>query len=986
MTGYLNKMGLLSAVLVSASMTLAVENPIATPLDGAMVRYNGTHYAMHGRTNGHMVASDSLMEWSSPSPVLEDGAAGPYELIYRNGLFCLYVEGRGIAISSDPLTPFSDVRKAGLSGEEMRLYQDASGVMFSVNRRAGSKKEGEIWLQRYSRPWKTYSKPRQLLDGRRGMWDSLDSADLGQPEVIGYRGNYYLLYAANNASPRTGLREIGVAMNENPLKLENTDKISDPVLTRNADRLSRTYEVILQSGEYAPWRGRHTTIPPEGEWTLPNYKYSKWRSGDGGYGSPNEINGAQLHACRTKWEDDDQIWVRREFDLKKGIPETPVLNIRHEGAVQVFINGKKIYEATKSLVSYSNFNITEASEGVFREENNVIAVQARVPEGAPIRFLDFGLLDAGDAEVESTVYGVNNPRIITGPNGFEKWVVYQAWWNGLYGTGLDRVFFYDQELVIDGPTTEKTPGYHPPPAQPTIRDMFPEDEGIEWAERWGFDGGKWMPFEGAMRQSEARGTAKAYLKCEPRMNYLYETGIRFPKTGKGSVGVVAWSDGEFDLIISINPSQKTWSYHVEPGSLAPKKYKLPPAFNFLDQPPGMKDMDNPMHQLRVTKNGGYFGVELNGIDLLPGKPIMTKMTAPGVPGFYCKNSAAEFDGVVYTIGWDEHNQYVTGWGAAADGTPSGGDWRQDRDLGIEQRSHSEIGRAFKGDLLDQYEFTLNVQLDRIEEGKERLYGVFPVFADRDNYLKAMIDTRARELVVSGKLNGREIKPVQRGLRTDVVHRHLYDKSTSYRDVTSWVYELRSESIISGMDIRWLEGEFEHLRQDFLIPADDMVVKYARLERNRKPNLWDDGHFNDADEPKPRQQLAGVHNPITIRPEEGNYVGFGFYIGGSVVVDSRTGRYLRDYTSGERLGANEEISDDSSESDTMSRPQETVITLDVESSYFFRCVKLNDRVIIELNGRPMVTIEESWPDSQVGVVTEGQPAFFNGITLMHLPPE
>jgi len=59
-------------------------------------------------------------------------------------------------------------------------------------------------------------------------------------------------------------------------------------------------------------------------------------------------------------------------------------------------------------------------------------------------------------------------------------------------------------------------------------------------------------------------------------------------------------------------------------------------------------------------------------------------------------------------------------------------------------------------------------------------------------------------------------------------------------------------------------------------------------------------------------------------------------------------------------------------------------VEVESSYFFRCVKLADRVVIELNGRPMAVVEGNWPASQVGLVTEGQPCFFNGITLYHIP--
>ena len=964
---------------------LAVDNPLAVPLDGAMVRHNGFYYGMDARTNGQMLVSADLIHWDSPTAVLPENVPGPYELIYRNGFFYLFAQGRGFGISVDPLTPFSKVWKAGLSGEEMRLYQDGSGALFSVNRRVGSKKEGEIWLQGYGAPWKTVGNPKELLDGRRGRWDSLDSAALGEPDLFHYRGNYYLLYAANHPSPRTGLREIGVAMNENPLRLSNVDKLNDPVLTRNADRLSRTYLTILPTGEYAKWRGRYTTKAPEKGWTRPEFKLSGWRTGDGGYGYPFEIGDAQLHACRTKWTS-EQIWVRREFDLPRGIPETPILNLRHEGAVQVFINGKKVYESTTPSVAYSNFDLSESAKGVFREEDNVMAVRARVPKEAPIQFLDFGLYDAEEEPIEPTVYGLNAPRLITGPNGFETWLTYRAWWNGTSGTGLDRVFFFDDELVIDGPTTQATPGYHPPPAKPTFSDLFPDHETLEWAERWTFDGGKWASTNGVMHQQKSDGTAKAYLKRAPAKNYLFEAGLRFAADGKGEVGVVAWSDGEQDLVVSINPAKGTWAYSFEPGNLHPKQFKLPKAFKVVEKPTGVKTAVNPLHQLKIQKNGGYFDVSLNGINLRPSKPIITSCFEAGVPGFYCKNAAAEFDGVTYTVGWDEHDEFITGWGAAADGTPSAGDWAHEPEYGLLQHSHSEVGRAFKGDLLDQYEFTANVQTKELEEGKERLYGVFPVFIDQDNYLKAMIDTRARELVVTGKCEGRELKPIRESLNVQVVHRHLYDKTTAYRDITSWVYGLRSESVISGLDIRWLEGEYDHLRQEFFVPSDDMLVGYAKLQRGRKPNLWDDGRFYDADEPKPVQQRGGIHNRVSIRPVVGNYVGFGLYISSAIVIDSRSGRFLRDYTPGESLGDHEEVADGSSETDTMSRPQETVVSLEVESSYFFRCVKLADRVIIELNGRPMVMVEESWPAAQVGLVTEGQPCFYNGVTLMHLPAD
>ncbi len=974
------------AGVLFGSSCFALNNPLSVPLEGSMVRYNGAYYAMSAEGSGRMMTSENLVDWSEPVQVLPESVPGPYELAYRNGLFYLYAEGRGLAVSDAPLQPFSKLLRTGISGRQMRLFQDDSGALFSVNRRAGGEGEGEIWLQRYAVPWKTYGKPGLVLDGRRGVWDSIDSSDLGEPDIFAYRGNYYLLYAANHPGPRAGHREVGAAVNENPLRLSNTDKLNDPVLKRNADRLSYHYKTLLPSGEFAPWRARYTTRVPEGDWTAVEYAYSKWRTGEGGFGWPNEIDGAELHSCRTRWDEGDSLWVRREFDLRQGLPKTPVLNIRHEGSVQVFVNGKKVYESAEPAPAYSNIDLTEACEGILREEENVIAVQARVSKEAAYRFLDFGLLDAGELPVEPTVYGLSSPRLVEGPNGFEKWMTYDAWWNGRPGSGLDRVFFYGKELVVDGPTTAASPGYHPAPVPPTFSDSFPAGESVEWAERWDFSGGQWVSAEGALRQRAQQGTAKAFLKQPPRENYLFETGIRFPENGRGSVGVVAWSDGEKDLVVSISPSAKSWSYHIQPGPVVPKKYKLPPAFKVLETPPGAPEAASPLHTLRIVKNGGSFGIELDGINLLPGKPLQTKLIGPGVPGLYTSGSAAEFDGVIYTVGWDEYDEYITGWGAAYDGTPPGGDWELDRDLALAQRSHSQVGRVFKGDLLEQYEFTVNAQLEGLEEGDDRAYGIFPVFTDPENYLKAMIDTQARELVISGQLGGQLIKPVHRSLETKVVHRHLYDKSTAYRDITSWVYELRSESVISGFEVRWLEGAYDYLEQEFFVPPDEMTVKYARLQRGSKPQLWEDGRFYDADEPSPSLPKPGVFNPVKIRPEPGNYIGFGFTTDRRVVVSKSTGKYLRPYSSGETLGSDEKLSSYTSESDTMSRPQEMVIALDVESSYFFRCVKLRDRVIIELNGRPMAEIEGRWPASQVGLITDGQPAFYNGMMLYEIPAE
>ena len=948
----INRAFISGLALFIAVATQAVDNPLSVALDGSVVRFNGAYYGLGLETNGTLWASDNLVDWRLAGSVLDGVADKPCELFSRNGLVHLYVQGQGYAAAVHPSGPFSELVKSVPKGEDLRLFQDETGVLFVVSR-LGSKREGGIWIQPLAAPWKPAARPKQLLDGRQGKWDSLDNANLGQPEMLNYRGNYYLLYAANHPGPRTGLREIGVAMNENPLRFDNPDKLADPLMLRNTERLARSYKELLPSGEYNGWKARYRLNQPAPDWMNADFKERGWRTGTGGFGNPLMEGKVQIQTLRTEWES-GSIWIRRTFDLPAGNPKTPILHIRHEGAVVVSLNGKSIFVSSNSVPAYINVDISDAARGAFLPEGNVLAVRAAAQTNAVFRAIDFGLFDAGDAPVEPTIYGLDAPRIIEGPNGFERWLAYRAYWNSVPGTGLDRIFFFGDEMVVDGPTTASTPGYHPPPAQPTFSDLFDEPATSAWA----FAEGDWQVEEGALRQTAAEGRGKAYLQQKPAAHYLFETHIQFPADRKGEVGIVAYSDGKRDLVISLNPVEHTWNYRIEPGSLEPDRFKLPKQFSWKETPPGVDETANPLHRLRVTKNAGNFELTLDGFKLTP-RPIETQLFGPAVPGLYCRNAAAEFDGVTYTAGWDEHGEHIIGWGAAANGTLPGGEWKLHEEHGLEQKRHSSVGRVFKGDLLDQYEFTVNARTEQLEQGKVRLYGIFPVFAGSDNYLKAMIDTRNRQLVVSGKCEGKAVGPFVKSLARRIPHRHLYDEKTAHRDMGAWIYALRSESIVDEMEIRWLVGKYDHLKQEFFVPQDDIAFRYARLPQGREPMLWNDGRFRAADEPKPQIQRAGILNEHTIRSISGSHIGFGVY-------------------SGSPDNANLESSS------MMSRPQETLVRVTVESSYFFRCVKLRDRVIIELNGQPMLEVNGEWPPSQVGLITEGQPCFFDGIMLMDLP--
>ncbi len=494
--------GGLVAFMVTGS--LAMDNPQAVGFPGSVIRYNGAYYGLDSETTGGIWTSVNLMDWVSAGALLEGPAGGANELLYRNGLFYLYVAGKGYAVSAHPHKGFSTWIESAPSGEHLRLFQDGDGALFAVSRKSGSKGAGEIWLHHLATPWRPAARPKQLLDGRQGKWDSLECSNLGQPEMLNYRGNYYLLYAVNQPGPRTGLREINVAVNENILRFDHSDKASNPLMVRNMERLARTYKTLLPSGEYAEWKARYSLKKPAPGWMNVDFDLKGWRSGKGGFGDPFEDGGERIQSLRTKWES-GPIWIRRTFDLPVGQPQTPVLYIRHEGAVQVFLNGKKVFESTGTTPTYINRRL---DGGTFRPEGNVLAVRAESKENGEFRAIDFGLFDAGDAPVEPTVSGLDNPRVIEGPNGFERWLTYRAYWDGIAGPGLDRIFFYGNEMVVDGPTTTYTPGYHPPPAPPTFSDSFPTKE----VSAWEFGDGDWHVVDGALQQVASAGVGKAYLR------------------------------------------------------------------------------------------------------------------------------------------------------------------------------------------------------------------------------------------------------------------------------------------------------------------------------------------------------------------------------------------------------------------------------------------------------------------------------------------
>ena len=141
------------------------------------------------------------------------------------------------------------------------------------------------------------------------------------------------------------------------------------------------YKTILSTSDEKPYTVQYTETAPQGEWTATDYAASNWKSGAAPIGD-DEKN------VKTVWKSHD-IWVRRAFTVAN--PESInelLLKLNHDDNVEVFLNGKKVYEKTGWT---NNFQYLPISKADLKAGKNLIAIHLANTAGG--RFLDFGLVD-----------------------------------------------------------------------------------------------------------------------------------------------------------------------------------------------------------------------------------------------------------------------------------------------------------------------------------------------------------------------------------------------------------------------------------------------------------------------------------------------------------------------------------------------------------------------------------------------------------------
>jgi hypothetical protein len=740
---------------------------------------------------------------------------------------------------------------------------------------------------------------------------SVDWENFEGPELFKYRDNYYLMFSPNRMSARTGMYEIGVAQSDGPMNFSNQKKYPHPVLTRNMENHYFIYNQLLPSAEHGPWTAKYITDVPIGDWTALNYNDASWSTGEGGFGLKN-MDLAPIRSNRTIWNS-NQIYIRRRFILDK-VPEKIALKYRVEANTDFYINGH-LLTINESSTAYSLINVDSSW---FHEGENIIAIKAENSCSGDdcYKFVDFGLFDTKGRDPEKIVIGQSQANCVIGPNGFERWIMYKAFFNGLSAQGVDRMHFYDKELVIESSSTLNSPGYHPLPALPTYINYF------DYSFYYPFDfqnKSEWKIASGILAPRNDY-VSELFLVTDSMTNYRFEVPFKILKGNQDYMGVYAYYLDENNwLKIKIDRDNAIWEYEInENGIISKNSQNLPEKFKFLEDESLVANYEEPWHTIVIYKNSSNFNVYLDYFNLTLSNSIKTSFSVPGKIGLIASSKNVSFDAIQYTLGWDEWDDNINGWHEIS------GNWMVDKS-GLQQIQSTGKSLIVKGDRNFNYEFSVFLKNEHIpEKGK---CGFYPLYIDENNYVEAGINFQTGKLEVVKNDNGSKINYVL-SLNNYISRQYTFDSypTTSYR------YDFRSEAEISGVDILWFEGNYPYLNQTFDLPED---VKFYALQ-NENWQLLDS---------KLEGELKfSYFNKFSFEKVKTKSI--------KMIVTPKSGKACRAFSA--------------------------YFNQDLSSSYYLRGRRENDKLYIYVDDSLKLTINGNWDKSKIGLFTENSFASFNGI--------
>ncbi|MBA4165987.1 MAG: family 43 glycosylhydrolase [Chitinophagaceae bacterium] len=902
-----------------------IPNPVLPGVaDAGIIKFNGEYYVGGVFTRGALYASGDLVHWKGPRLVftMNNEWATPFgiggeqihsnDLNYVNGKFHLYwnvnywgadrnVVHIGHAEASSINGPFTEPVKSTWFDSRLdpKLFTDDDGsfYFYCVKFSDGN----TIWASRMKDPAILSGTPVYMFASLPHTWETIDNRVEEGPWVIKYRGMYYLMYNSNHTAPQYGNYALGVAAAASPLGFNNGNKYPYPVVQSNQIDLEELHPDFLKYQQTEEFR--YTVHHPGDNWTKPDFDDGAWQSGRAAFGS-NVIEGSTTRKVCTMWKD-TAIWARKKFMLNEKASGNFALRVHHDGHMKVYLNGTPVYEGNQN--NYLLLTLDTAARKLLHEGENTLSVYGHA--GHRSKFLDVSLFDMKDSPADDILFTPGQPNIIRGPNGFEWWMVYMANKNNEpRGQFIDRVHFWDRKLTVDAITARNTPGYHAIPTSPTFQDLFNDSLALV-KNKLNADKGNWQ-----IRNNEltVAGAGKALIKNDPVLNYLFEASVKM--NGKNNAGVYAWwKDSQNWLRIMLDQKSRSWSTELSnSGKIVSSAYRLPGNFDY-----------TVYHKLDVFKNGDVFSIRLDDIPAPGNAMISLSDASKGLPGLYNAGGSAAFDGVSFTIGWDEYGKEIGGWSRSErSGHPA------PSDEGIVSPEKGSWA-TWKGDTLQHYEFSVQVKT----QDTAGYAGVFPLYTNTDNYIQSGFNYASHQFIVSGKSQGKALSQTEISL----------DRPSSY----------------------FADMVHSDFMEKYFLMDGTVLVHGLRLNKMALPGT--------------DSLIENIHDKVNIFYRQGRK----WFPLTKYIIDT-TGHPGFDILRFDPVWIDEWKFTNKDADDHQFYIYKLWIEEQFRQSYHLRIVRNDGAVKFFVNNKLVKEVKDNYPASHVGLCTTETRASFNGITLFHIP--
>ncbi len=909
-----------------------IPNPVLPGVaDAGVIKYNGKYYIGGVFTNGDFYISKDLINWEGPVHVLSmdndwtrDSGAGndqihANDMIYLNGKFHFYwsvnywgKDKHAVHIShaeaDNILGPYNEPEKATWMDNRIdpMVFRDDDGklYMYMVRFTDGN----TIWGRPMKAPASFDGPPVCLFASLPDTWETMDNRVAEGPWVIKYRNRYYMIYNANHTGTQWGNYQLGVAEADSPLAFNHGNKYSHPVVLSNQMVLEDEYADLLRYGKGYDPLFVYALESPQGNWKSPGYDDSSWKKGQAGFAS-NKVEGSTVRYSGTEWTTPD-IWLRKPFFVKDAV-ENLGLRVAHDGDTKIYLNEKLIYEKTGT--DYCIINLDKKQLSLIKNGENILAIESS--KGRRSNFLDVALFDLKENKADDILFTPGQPNIVRGPNGFEWWLVYMANKNKeRRGQYINRIHFFNKTMHVDGITSSNTPGYFPYPAKPTYGELF--DDNQSWKDNWTISHpDNWSVSKGELQKTGSNSSYALVKNHQPAISYLYETNLSTDK----EAGIFAWWKDENNwLKIGMDAvNNNFYTTTCLEGKQQKSSYPLNPDFKF-----------GVYHKLTVERDGKAIRLKLDGIPV-PGNPDLSNLLPAhekGIPGLYAEAGNTSFDGIIYTIGWDESDNDIRGWQDSEKGNKQQGEYVISSG-GIQVKSLNDF-QAFKGDLLNTYEYSL--QLSALSD--KGTSGVYPVYVDEKNYVKAGINMDTRSLDITVVKNGKQVKSLSHALQQ---LQTLYT-DVKYTDNIEKGYTFQYPSCVNEI---WLN---RHDIKNKDIFVDNMFDKF--IVEYQAGGKW---------YPLPDAKVTTASNLM-------------YNVSSFNQVKAEALRFIN------------------KEPEDLDRHIYKIRIHELcKESYNVRTVKLKDKVLIFLDGKQICSLDVSYPEAQVGIYSTGAMPSFNGIMRYHI---